>query len=383
MNVAINQKRQRQTNFEILRTLSMLMIVVWHFYENKANFICDTECSTAVGLVNYGISQYIMILCSVAVNIYVMITGYFMVDKDFKFHRLMKVWIQTVFYTVLFAIVFHFFSPDKISPQQIIKSFLPIRFCSYWFVTDYFGLILIAPFLSLAVKSLSQSQYTKLLLALVIACTNFVGGYPFGDSFGLNLGYSLAWFVVLFFIGGYIKRFDVSFAKRGMLKAYFILGIIIWLIFVLRAIVKYIIFNEPIALSDLHYNSFPIILAVLLFLYFKNHVFPINVFTKVLVSVAPYTFGVYLIHENFILKGFLWKIVFFDSSLYNSLLLTFLMIVMCILVFSLCVLLDYARSLIFRYGGISIFENFISSKVDKIILVVSKQIDNKIKTFTK
>jgi surface polysaccharide O-acyltransferase-like enzyme len=376
MNVVIDQKRKRQTNFEILRTLAMLMIVVWHFYENKGNFIQNTECSTSISFINYGISQYIMILCSVAVNIYVMITGYFLIDKDFKSRRLVKVWVQTIFYTILFAVIFHLVCPDKISIQQIIKSFLPIRFCSYWFVTDYFGLIFIAPFLSLAVKSLSQPQYTKLLLVLLVACTNFVGGYPFGDSFGLNLGYSLAWFVVLFFIGGYIKRFDIPFAKKGMLKAYLLFAIIIWLIFVLRAIVKYISFNEPIALSDLHYNSFPIISAVLLFLYFKNHTFPVNIFTKVLVSVAPYTFCVYLIHENFVLKGFLWKIVFFDSSLYNSLLLTFLMIVMCIIVFSLCTLLDYARSLIFRYGGIFTVENYIANRVDHVIVVISNRINN-------
>ena len=70
---------KRQPSFEILRVLAMLMIVIWHFYlhglEGEALF--QGRC----GMVNYLLSQYIIIICSSCVNLYIIISGFFLISS--------------------------------------------------------------------------------------------------------------------------------------------------------------------------------------------------------------------------------------------------------------------------------------------------------------
>ena len=96
----------RQANFEILRVVAMFMIVFWHFIQNVMMRTDAMEESSIVSVVNYIILQYGMILCSVGVNLYVMVTGYFLVDKSFKSNRIFRVWIQTTFYSFFIALLF-------------------------------------------------------------------------------------------------------------------------------------------------------------------------------------------------------------------------------------------------------------------------------------
>ena len=356
----------RQANFEILRVVAMLMIVFWHFIQNVMMRTGAMEESSIVCIFNYIILQYGMILCCVGVNLYVMITGYFLVDKSFKSNRFFRVWIQTAFYSIIIALIFYITQPKSVSIKDILVGFIPIRSSAYWFVTDYLGLILIAPFLGKAAKALSYRHYIRLLAVIILVGTNFIGGYPFGDSMGGNMGYSLIWFVCLFMIGAFIRLHGNKIPSYNYLKLYIITGGFVFIYFVIRQFIKTGFSFEGFKYEDLHYNSFPAILAFLLFTWFKCKNIQNNNFTSFLVKIAPYTFGVYLIHNNRFVSNHLWNAI--PNNIHNSYYTIFAAIAICVTIFIICIIIDYVRDKLFRISGT---HNF--------ILLLSNQFDNKLK----
>ena len=246
--------------------------------------------------------------------------------------------------------------------------FIPIRSGAYWFVTDYLGLILVAPFLGKAAKALSYRQYIRLLAVIILVGTNFIGGYPLGDSMGGNMGYSLIWFVCLFMIGAFIRLHGNKIPSYNYLKFYLITGGFVFIYFVIRQFIKMGFSFEGLKYEDLHYNSFPAILAFLLFIWFKCKKIQNNNLTSFLVKIAPYTFGVYLIHNNRFVSSHLWNAI--PNNIHNSYYTFFAAFAICVTIFILCIIIDYVRDKLFKISGA---HNF--------ILLLSNQFDNKLKKF--
>lgn len=111
---------------------------------------------------------------------------------------------------------------------------LPVRYEAYWFVTAYFGLYLISPFLAHFAHSLTKQQYLRFL-----AISTFLFGFysffrPESDPFKVQGGYSVLWFIVLFFWGGYIRLWNLSMPKGKALLIYSVSCVFTFL-FMLRA----------------------------------------------------------------------------------------------------------------------------------------------------
>lgn len=81
-------KTTRSSNFELLRIICMLFIVLGHLI----------MAHNDVGVGEYMVSHIIRPFSVVAVNIFVMISGYFGIK--FKLERLIKLCTQTWFYSV-------------------------------------------------------------------------------------------------------------------------------------------------------------------------------------------------------------------------------------------------------------------------------------------
>ena len=134
-----------------------------------------------------------------------LISSYFLIDKPFNFRRILKLWVQAVFYGVIIFLIAHIASPNEYPLKSLLPFFVPVLRSPWWFFTCYTGLVCLAPFLSKTANSLSESQYrTFFVILLLFGCTLTVG-IPYGDIMGGNKGFSLIWFIVLFFIGGFFE----------------------------------------------------------------------------------------------------------------------------------------------------------------------------------
>jgi len=70
----------RQSNFELMRIVSMIMIVLWHI------IIHGHLIDNTTGGINLFLNL-ILCLCIVHVNSFVLVTGYFQYDKEFSLKK--------------------------------------------------------------------------------------------------------------------------------------------------------------------------------------------------------------------------------------------------------------------------------------------------------
>lgn len=357
----------RNINFEILRNVAMLFIVIYHILYHGVQLKETIIIPNLVSVPNFIVSQYLLTVCSICVNLYVLITGYFMFDKSFKSIRFLKVWFLAVFYGLIITATIHFFNPEKVSLLKVVSSLRPIGMGNYWFVKQYLGLLIASPLLGYVATTITKKQFKILLIVFFILGTNFtqyIGSLPFGDALVFERGFSFIWFVCLFFTGAYIRRFGFRYSS---FKYFFILSLLVCLYTVGRVVLFHFLFHKNLHFFNYDYNGFPYLLAVLFFSWIKNHHFKENALSNLLVKMAPYTFAVYLIHDNKFIRSYLYSWGGVNPDILNSAWMIPHIIIFSLLVFLVCILIDVLRERLFVICRIDKLQNNVSTKIDKWI----------------
>ena len=292
-----------------------------------------------------------------AVNCYVLISGYFLVTKkNFHISRVFSLWLQVAFYSLLFyaghlmihpAIQFHW--------KDFFHALFPIRYEAYWFVTAYFGMYLLSPFLAQFARSMTQKEYLKFLCITTLLFSFYSFFRPESDPFKVQGGYSTFWLIVIFFWGGYIRLWNVSFEKT---KAWMIYIIACLCTFVSSWPVHWILTKEGYKVGRFglngfyNYNSPTVLLAslMLFFLFYKMKIGN-QCIRNIVLWMGPLTFGVYLIHMNQYVARELWGHWIHVDSAYMSNVGYFMfhMLVTVVGVFLICILFDATRKKLFSY----------------------------------
>lgn len=349
-------QKQRNSNLELLRIISMVLIVMHHYAVHGGFQLLEKNLS-----LNKIIIQILSGGGQLGVNLFILISGYFLIDSKFKINKFLKLVFETFFYSFVIMVVFTVSKSNlNIGIKDIIISFLPITYSSYWFVTCYIVLYLFIDNINPTIKALDKKKYFQLiLLLLLLLCIipSFTLGKP---------GYSqFVWFIFVYLVAGYIKLYPCKFMFN--FKINFILGILFYLI----VLFSFIIFDY-LGIPDTFFgkgvthfaqtNSIFIFLSsVFTFLAFKNIKMKNY---KLLNVISSTTFGIYLIHDNFLMRKFIWGEYFKVYEHFKDTNLLFYSLKIIILVFIICSLLDFIRQKLFIFS------------VDKIILITENKIKN-------
>jgi surface polysaccharide O-acyltransferase-like enzyme len=292
---------KRQTNFELLRIIAMLMVVTMHYLLNAEMLPALTDKVNAYHLFGLTLES----LCIVAVNVYILISGYFMVKAQFKFRRFFRLICQVLFYTLLIPLALSVFGQPLIAEQEgiygILMYILPASTRHYWFISAYLLLYLISPFLNAAFEKITQEQIKKLILVLLILYSGIKSFVPFSlnmDSFGYDFG----WFICLYLTGAYIRTYGIpGLEKKG--RALMLYMVSATLIFSLK-IGSYFIYGRTGFLKyfydiPFHYNFILVYLAAIgLFYVFSKWEIKEGRPAAVIRWMAPLCLGVYLLHMH-------------------------------------------------------------------------------------
>lgn len=354
--VCMSKEKSRETNFEVLRSLIMFFIVVWHSLVHGMNFVkmmnitktMPVDLNSFISVFNYLSTGVLMTVTSVAVNCYVLITGYFMINCGFKWNKILHIWVQTAFYSFLIALIVKVTGLESFGYGGLLFSAFPVWNGEYWFVTKYLGLVALAPFLAKMPQVLSRKEYETGLLVMFILNIYLSPYFSYGDIYGG--GSSLLWFIFLFFVGGYIRLYNPFTRYKGQFGKWFLLCCLLFsAVYVVKDFLLYYIKGQvpDLGLGPFRNNSYEFFTAVLLFLWAKYHTFSSSSIVRFLVKIAPFTFGVYLIHDNNHVRNWLWETL--DLTQFSgSCWLLFILLGISIAVFLICILLDYGRSRLFQ-----------------------------------
>ena len=350
---------KREGNFEILRTVAMFFIVIYHCLTHGIGDGQGFGISSPISLSNILLSDLLLVFSSIAVNLYVMISGYFLVDIKFKLSRILRTWSVTCFYSTVITLLFMMLGVISFNIVSIGKSIFPISSDAYWFVTQYVGLLIISPFLAVMVHNLSYKQYLLLLGAGALIFLSVVPDFPLGKRFYVAHGNSVWSFTYLFLIAGFIKHHLIRIPTPRI--SMLVLALLL-LILLCEIIGGYD--NGFIHLYWLNYNGLVLILSVAVFILVRQLKVHNNWFCKVLVKVAPYTFGVYLIHDHLLVRAWLWGAASLRSCC-DNVFFPIIIIGLCAIIFLACAILDATRKKLFSL-----------LRIDDLILKTDKWLSN-------
>lgn len=330
-----------------MRVITMLMIVGLHY------LLFGGVLFQSHGL-NQKVAWFLEAFLFVAVNCYVLISGYFLVSKkEFHIRKVASLWCQVAFYTILFFIM-HLVLHPGFHWKDLFYVLFPIRYNAYWFVTAYFGMYLLTPFLGYFARAMTKKQYFRFLVIMTFLFGVYSFFSPESDPFKVQGGYTVLWFIVLYFWGGYIRLWNLSIDRTKAIAMYFICCV---LTFLSSWPVHWLLRKEGFKVGNFglngfyNYNSPTVWLAAmaLFFIFYKMEIGE-NWFRKIILWLGPLTFGVYLIHMNQYVAKELWGHWIHVSSAYNGSLFHFLghMIVTVIGIFIVCILLDAMRKKLFH-----------------------------------
>lgn len=293
-------QNKRMANLELLRCVAMMMVVVLHFL-GKGGLLPEL---TGENIGACGVAAWALETLSIAaVNVYMFISGYFLSGSDFKLSRLIGLYLQVWVYSTAFGLVGALtgvLAETAFDTHYILTLIFPVTMGHYWFMTAYVFLYLLLPFVGTAVKQMTkrQLQTAVTLLFLVFCITKSV--LPLRLEMD-GQGYDCLWYLCVFTAAAYVRKFGVSFLdKKGRSFLLYIgsCGLILAGTFGLRAVFLRTGSLGRMLKMCLEYNHIlPFLAAVGLFGVFKGiHIE--GKIARVINCVAPYTLGVYLLHEN-------------------------------------------------------------------------------------
>jgi len=343
-------KQTRVYGLDYLRILCMIFIVSLHYLGVGGAFYNLDNNININFTFNYFIASLYEAFSVVAVNCFIMISGYLLSSSIFKKEKLLSYILMVLFYSYGISLICYLIKPELINIKNIIYTILPISFSKYWFMTTYIVLYLLFPFINKLCNHLSQAEFKKLLTILVIIFSAWHTLNPFAETLDASKGYGIIWFILLYLLGAYIKKYGL---KQYTRTSYFLIYLFLCSIMVAMKLscnllsIQYTFIAKAQNLFY-HYNSLiTLFAAIALFNYFLN--LNIHNMPKILVKISSLTLGVYLIHDHFLFRNILWKDILPVSDFFNNTLFPLITIICIVLVFMICIGIEYLRTLLFKY----------------------------------
>lgn len=190
------EKLTRQSNFELLRIICMLGVITGHALQSLY------DLHTADFSIVNTIQILLMNVCVVAVNCFVMISGYFRIRQNWK--GITSLWMQLLFYAVVSFLLCLWLTPEQSLMVGIKRIVFPLSESGLWFIATYVGLYLIAPLLNAALDHQSRQQKVWTLIMLLIIDV-YLGYMHQTEEITIN-GYHLIHFIVLYWLGNCLNE---------------------------------------------------------------------------------------------------------------------------------------------------------------------------------
>lgn len=366
----IMKNKSRNSNIEILRIISMSMIILHHlsYYGIMHNPFFETyQLWKEIPVINKIISCLFLPGGEVGVGIFFLITGYYSVHSyvykeiendatafvntwNSTIRKSLRIITQVFFYSVIS--IFVYLIVLKISPQYacgristnlnklITVLLIPNSSGEYWFITAYLMLLFMIPIINNLIYKMNCMQKKIIFVGIWFFL------YVIGD-FGavISIFYKALFFYVL---GAWIrKKYDIQRNTKG---AYLVFAIILWLLLTAFEFINgMLIIYQSAAFSYVltnvieHFKSMFIAPAICVLIFvscIKLKPFSNSVINK----ISGCTLAVYLSHEMPFTRSFVWNGIFKLNMIANSNYLILISIIALVSIFSIGYFCEFIRS---------------------------------------
>lgn len=324
--------RERNSSMELLRILTMFLIVLHHYCVHGG----FNHEAMGVG-VNVFLVQFAR-LGDVGVDLFMMISGFFMIRSKPTVKKGLLLWSQVWFYSVAFFLIFYLAGRAEWTQSTVLSVFFPVIYKAYWFFTAYLLVYIFSPYLNRLLGSLDFRAYTRLLV-IVLVIWSVIPTVFDKHRYDPNLyGNELIQLLVLYAVGGYVRLYRERFDRRWLRRS--LMPVCVGLMFLSTVVLDTMGHMEYSTYFYDRMSFLTIGAAVGLMLVFLN-LKPFH--SRFINGVAACTFGVYLIHDNNFVRPFLWGDVLRNAAYSDSGLLIIHMIVSAVGVYLVCTAIEFVR----------------------------------------
>ena len=288
-------KNVRDSNIELLRILVTLFVIILH-YNNKNNGKAFVYAEALPE--QYQILVILEMAAICAVNIFVLISGYFMCNsRKADITKVLRLYLDVMLLPAAYYLLNCVLKHASVSLPQLLRTMIPL--C--WYVAVYSGLYLISPYLNRIVRDLPKAQFRTMLLVFLTVCsiwpsalelitaltgTKLTSACPLGTQ-GSGAGYTLIHFIMMYLLGSYFRLHPPEVKKRIRIPAVCLYGI---------CTVLLVLYSKLYWAGSLSYcNPLAILQAIALFHAFQSF----QLKNRWINEISGCSFGVYLLHTKF------------------------------------------------------------------------------------
>lgn len=157
MNIMnIINKKERESNFELLRIIAMLLVLIVH--ADMLSLELPKEIKSAGDLTRL-FFQCLSITC---VDIFVMISGWFGINSSIK--GFLKFIFQWLFFSIGIYTTMAFMGRIPFNANGILNCFM-INQGGYWFICSYSILYFLSPILNAGAMIINKKEYKWILIS--------------------------------------------------------------------------------------------------------------------------------------------------------------------------------------------------------------------------
>ena len=212
-------KNKRNSNIEMLRIICMICIIIHHSFVHSGITVYYDNI----------LIEIIKMLGPISNNIFILITGYYMVNYKTKKLNIIKLIFETIFYSYSILII-NVLILKKVNSYMIIKSIFPILTNSEWFITGYLLLYLSITIINRLLENISEKEHKKMIIFGIIVFSILPTIELLNSYFSIYI-----WLIFLYIVGAFIGKYKEKYnelIKKG------------WIVFLLSIVNLVFIINQ-------------------------------------------------------------------------------------------------------------------------------------------
>ena len=313
MDQVQSKKPERNSAFEILRLIAILFIIAHHF-ANHGGFNFAILEQTSLVVFNGAWIDFIEQLGKVGVNLFLLISTYFLIDNThFRVRKFLALLLEMLTFSIIIGVIFFFVNKREFDLPWLKSVLFPFGSSAWWFMTNYLLLYLLSPLLNLGLRAMNKKAHLILIIVFLVIWS-LIPTLIQKDYAFTNLG----WFITIYLIGSYIRLYDVSLKMKSWLGILLSVGIFLtW--FAIKFIFNYYYKGGNYYLTRMLNwfnlininNSLQVVATIIMFLAFKSikmkSIKPIN-------FVASTCLASYLFHDHGEIRHYLWLKLFKNAE---------------------------------------------------------------------
>lgn len=221
MGTIIQNRNERESNFELLRCILIMFVIILHYNNRLLGGALQYVAPGSVGFYFLYMAEA-MAIC--AVNVFILISGYFLsTSKTRKINKGIYLLVSCVGYKLLSYGVNIAIGRIAFSRGGFLRTLVPDNYYVILYVTLFF----VSFYVNDIIEHLDKKQYLRMLIAFVsifviwenlwdlikiMKVPELTGISTVGMGGGQE-GYTIVNFILLYLIAGYLKKWPISKVK--------------------------------------------------------------------------------------------------------------------------------------------------------------------------